>query len=89
MHEFDVVNVIVVLVGLLVTVGTPILKLTNSMNTLSGQVTLLLKNLDEFKDRYKDNLKELKDTDQDLYTKHEDHEARIVKLETRIKESDD
>lgn len=88
MNEFDVVNVIVVLVGLLITVGTPILKLTNSMNTLSGQVTLLLKNLDDFKDRYKDNLKELKDTDQDLYDKYNDHEIRITKLETEMKDGD-
>lgn len=88
MNEFDVVNVIVVLVGLLITVGTPILKLTNSMNTLSGQVTLLLKNLDDFKDRYKDNLKELKDTDQDLYDKYNDHETRITKLETEMKDGD-
>lgn len=88
MNEFDVVNVIVVLVGLLITVGTPILKLTNSMNTLSGQVTLLLKNLDDFKDRYKDNLKELKGTDQDLYDKYDDHETRITKLETEMKDGD-
>lgn len=88
MNEWNVVEVIVVLIGLLITVGSPIIKLTNSMNALSGQVTLLLKNLDEFKSRYRENLNDLNKTDTDLYNKYEDHEQRITRLETEVRFKD-
>ena len=67
MTEWGVVTVVVALVGLVATVAAPIIKLTGTINTLSGKVELLLNNLDEFKTRYKETLEELKETDQRQY----------------------
>ena len=53
MTEWGVVTVIVALVGLIATVAAPIIKLTGTINTLSGKVELLLNNLEDFKQRYK------------------------------------
>ena len=43
MTEWGVVTVIVALVGLIATVAAPIVKLTGTINTLSGKVELLLR----------------------------------------------
>ena len=67
MTEWGVVTVVVALVGLVATVAAPIIKLTGTINTLSGKVELLLNNLDEFKTRYKETLEDLKETDQRQY----------------------
>ena len=89
MTEWGVVTVIVALVGLIATVAAPIIKLTGTINTLSGKVELLLANLDDFKARYKETLEELKATDQKQYDKLNDHEHRITQLEAKYKERDD
>lgn len=89
MTEWGVVTVIVALVGLIATVAAPIIKLTGTINTLSGKVELLLSNLDEFKSRYKETLEELKDTDRRQYNQLNDHEHRITQLEAKCKERDD
>lgn len=88
MTEWGVVTVIVALVGLIATVAAPIIKLTGTINTLSGKVELLLSNLDEFKDRYKETLEELKGTDQHQTDRLDDHERRISRLEEKCKERD-
>ena len=89
MTEWGVVTVIVALVGLIATVAAPIIKLTGTINTLSGKVELLLSNLDEFKSRYKETLEERKETDQRQYNQLNDHEHRITQLEAKCKERDD
>ena len=89
MTEWGVVTVIVALVGLIATVAAPIIKLTGTINTLSGKVELLLSNLDEFKTRYKETLEELKDTDQRQYNQLNAHAHRITQLEAKCKERDD
>lgn len=89
MTEWGVVTVVVALVGLVATVAAPIIKLTGTINTLSGKVELLLNNLDEFKTRYKETLEELKETDQCQYNQLNDHEHRITQLEAKCKERDD
>lgn len=89
MTEWGVVTVIVAFVGLIATVAAPIIKLTGTINTLSGKVELLLSNLDEFKSRYKETLEELKNTDQRQYNQLNDREHRITQLEAKCKERDD
>lgn len=86
MNEWTVVTVIVALVGLVVTVATPMIKLNSTITALSSQVKLLLDNLDEFKTRYKEQLKELNATDQKLFGLINDHETRISKLETKVQD---
>ena len=89
MTEWGVVTVIVALVGLIATVAAPIIKLTGTINTLSGKVELLLANLDDFKARYKETLEELKETDQKQYDKLNAHEHRITQLVAKYKQRDD
>ena len=89
MTEWTVVTVIVAIVGLIATVAAPIIKLTSTINILSGKVELLLSNLEDFKTRYKETLEELKDTDQRQYNQLNDHEHRITQLEAKCKERDD
>ena len=67
MTEWTVVTVIVAIVGLIATVAAPIVKLTGTINALSGKVELLLNNLEDFKQRYKETLEDLKETDQRQY----------------------
>lgn len=84
MNEWTVVTVIVALVGLIATVATPMIKLNGTISALSSQVKLLLDNLDEFKTRYKEQLRDLNETDQMLFNKINDHETRLSKLETKV-----
>lgn len=84
MNEWTVVTVIVTLIGLIITVGTPVIKLNSAITALSSQVKQLLDNLDEFKTRYKEQLQSLNDTDQKLYGKINDHETRISHLESKV-----
>lgn len=84
MNEWTVVTVIVGLVGLIATVATPMIKLNGTIAALSSQVKLLLDNLDEFKTRYKEQLRDLNETDQKLFNRINDHETRLSKLETKV-----
>lgn len=83
MTEWGVVGVIIAIVGLIVSVVTPLIKLNSTIVTLSTQVKSLLDGLDEFKNRYKDHLRELQDVDQKQYRLIDDHERRITRLETQ------
>lgn len=65
------------IVGLIGTVATPMVKLTSCINKLSGQVETLLKNLDEFKERYQKNLDEQS-------SKHESLASRVRSLEQTV-----
>lgn len=75
--EWTVVTVLIAIVGLIGTVATPMVKLTSCINKLSGQVETLLKNLDEFKERYQKNLDEQNN-------KHERLAERIRGLEQSV-----
>lgn len=81
--EWTVVTVIIALVGLLGGIVTPIIKLNSTITKLTAQVESFIKGLDEFKARYTSQLKEFKQTHDDLYEKVDDHEHRITKLETK------
>lgn len=75
--EWTVLTVLISIVGLIGTVATPMIKLTSCINKLSGQVETLLKNLDEFKERYQKNLDEQS-------TKHESLASRVRSLEQTV-----
>ena len=68
--EWQVVTTLVVLVGLIVTIVTPMIKL----NTSSVKLTDAVQNLQVFQDLNKDKLEEHQE-------KIEDHEHRITVLE--------
>ena len=68
--EWQVVTTLVVLVGLVVTVATPMIKLNTSIVKLTDAVS----NLQVFQDMNKDKLEEHQE-------KIEDHEHRITILE--------
>lgn len=75
--EWTVLTVLISIVGLIGTVATPMIKLTSCINKLSGQVETLLKNLEEFKERYQKNLDEQS-------TKHESLASRVRSLEQTV-----
>lgn len=75
--EWTVVTVLIAIAGLIGTVATPMVKLTSCINKLSGQVETLLKNLDEFKERYQKNLDEQN-------TRHENLTTRVRSLEQNL-----
>lgn len=83
MTEWEVVGVIVVLVGLVISVAGPMVKLNSTITKLTVQVADFTQGLEEFKDRYKDQLKEFKAVHEDIYKKVDDHEHRITVLEER------
>ena len=84
MNEWNVVTVIITIIGLIVTVGTPALKLNSSITSLTSELKTLIKGLDEFKDRYKEQLKALNDKDDGMETAIRDHEGRISSLEGQM-----
>ena len=77
MTEWTVVTVLIAIVGLIGTVASPMVKLTSCINKLSGQVETLLKNLDEFKERYQKNL-------DDQNVRHENLVERVRSLEQSL-----
>lgn len=80
--EWTVVTVIISLVGLLIAIITPIIKLNSTITKLTTQVDSFIKGLEEFKVRYTNQLTEFKNTHDELYDKVDDHEHRITVLET-------
>lgn len=80
--EWTVVTVIVSLVGLLVMVATPIIKLNSTITKLTTQMEIFMNSLDEFKMRYSNQLHEFNKTHEDIYGKVNNHEKRITVLET-------
>ncbi len=81
MTEWTVVTVVISLVGLLVAVATPIIKLNATITRLTTQMENFMKGLGEFKTRYTSQLTECKRTHADLYDKVDNHERRITVLE--------
>lgn len=83
--EWEVVGVIVVLVGLIATITGPMIKLNSTLTRLTEKVGNFTTGLEEFKGRYKEQLKEFKEVHEDIYDKVGDHEHRITVLESKDK----
>ena len=83
MTEWEVVSVIVVLIGLVVSIATPILKLNSTIVKLNTTINIIMDNLEAFKKRYTETLAELRHTDEAQETKLENHEHRITVLENK------
>lgn len=83
MNEWDVVLVLIAIVGLVITVITPVIKLNSSITELTSELKFFKKGLDEFKERYKTHLKELRDADIRLEGRIDEHEERLDKLEKK------
>lgn len=83
MTEWGVVSVIVVLAGLLISIATPIIKLNSTLTKLTTQMENFMRGLDEFKTRYTNQLQEFHETHEDIYNKVNNHECRIIRLETK------
>ena len=81
--EWNIVTVIISLVGLFVAVATPIIKLNSTIAKLTAQMESFMNGLAEFKTRYINQLNEFKQTHEDIYEKVDDHEQRITKLEVK------
>ena len=81
--EWNIVTVIISLVGLFVAVATPIIKLNSTIAKLTAQMESFMNGLAEFKTRYTNQLHEFKQTHEDIYEKVDDHEHRITKLEVK------
>lgn len=81
--EWNVVTVIISLVGLFAAVATPMVKLNSTIAKLTAQMESFMNGLTEFKARYTNQLNEFKQTHDDLYEKVDDHEHRITKLEVK------
>lgn len=81
--EWNVVTVIISLVGLFAAVATPMVRLNSTIAKLTAQMESFMNGLAEFKARYTNQLNEFKQTHDDLYEKVDDHEHRITKLEVK------
>lgn len=84
--EWTIVTVIVSLVGLLIAIGTPIVKLNSTITKLTTQIDFFINGLNEFKKRYTNQVDSCKKKHADIYDKVNDHEHRITILETTNKE---
>lgn len=80
--EWTVVTVIIALIGLLIAVGTPIIKLNSTIVKLTVQMQNFMEGLDAFKERYTNQMNTCKQTHDELFDKVDNHEHRITVLET-------
>ena len=83
MTEWGVVGVIIAMVGLIISVATPMIKLNSTLTKLITQMDNFSNGLAAFQVRYKEQLasqKEINDTHQ---KELDDHEHRITVLEER------
>ena len=79
--EWEVVGVIVVLVGLIASVSGPMLKLNSTLTRLTTKMESFTEGLDKFQGRYKDHLKEQGEINEKHQAELDDHEHRITVLE--------
>lgn len=77
MTEWGVVAVIIALVGLTVTVSTPVVKLTSTISKLIEKVDMLIGSLGEVKTEHRQDVSELREADR-LFDK------RLTRVETRM-----
>lgn len=77
MTEWGVVAVIIALVGLIVTVSTPVVKLTSTISRLIEKVDMLISSLGEVKSEHRKDVTELRKADRDF-------DKRLTRVETRM-----
>lgn len=81
MTEWEVVGVLVVLLGLVASVTAPMIKLNSTITRLTTQMEHFSESMEEFKTQYSEQLREFKGVHEDLYDKVDNHEHRITVLE--------
>lgn len=79
--EWEVVGVIVVLVGLIATVSGPMIKLNSTLTRLTTKMESFADGLEKFQGRYKDHLKNQGEINEKHQAELDDHEHRITVLE--------
>lgn len=86
MTEWEVVGVIVVLVGLFLTVSTPVMKLISSITKLTSTVESLQGSVDSLTKKNTASHRRLWEHNDHQDAKIQDHEHRIERLEGRFEE---
>jgi len=81
MGEWEVVGVIVVLLGLIATVTGPMIKLNTTLTHLTAKVDNFTQGLEEFKKRYTEQLAKFEGVHEVIHDELDDHEHRITVLE--------
>lgn len=82
--EWIVVTVIISLVGLFLTVGTPIIKLNKNIVTLNVNLEHYRKELAEQKQALKEQRESAKESHGKLWVKNSEQDEKIADHETRI-----
>ena len=83
MNEWQVVGVIIALIGLVGAIVAPLLRLNGSITKLTITVDQLVKDMDEQHRRSHDAHEKLWDHQNEQDSKITDHEIRITKLEDK------
>lgn len=81
--EWTIVTTIVVIVGLFISVGTPIIKLIQSIAKLNGTIELLNQRLSTTDTRLTDVSERNAKSHERIFDKLDDHEVRISVLEKK------
>lgn len=83
MNEWEVVGVIVVLLGLIASISGPMIKLNGTLTRLNTKMEHFTEGLEKFQGRYRDHLKEQGKINIKYQEAIDDHEHRITVLEAK------
>lgn len=83
MTEWGVVGVIIAMVGLIISVATPMIKLNSTLTKLITQMDNFSNGLAAFQVRYKEQLASQKEINETQQKELDNHEHRITVLEER------
>lgn len=83
MTEWGVVGVIIAMVGLIISVATPMIKLNSTLTRLITQMDNFSNGLAAFQVRYKEQLASQKEINETHQKELDNHEHRITVLEER------
>ena len=83
MTEWGVVGVIIAMVGLIISVATPMIKLNSTLTRLITQMENFSNGLAAFQVRYKEQLASQKEINETHQKELDNHEHRITVLEER------
>ena len=78
-----VMGALVVIVGLFVAVGKPVIKLNTTLTEIVTNQQHLIKNVDDHKEENKKEFEELWNCEERQDGEIRDHEGRLIKLETK------
>lgn len=81
MTEWQVVGVLVTIVGLFATVGAPLIKNTKAMTELTVHIQTLTSKQEEVTQELKEFRKENSDAHRRLWDKNSEQDSRIVEME--------